>query len=324
MEIYVEYETVYGYSHYDIPYLLFIKETGSSLKSLFLKSIFFKPNIEFNGFSSLKSLKLENVSISDEQIVSVMSNCSNLEKLTLIKCPRLSNIKISGPSPRLKYLRISYPYGEPCTLEKISINARNLKTLDYCGPGHVSFLYENTPILNVCFTFWVCTGLYSSLVPAILKELVLFVPVSKKNYSLWGLVNLLQASPYLHMLELNLLNLYADKRTVTLMQKPRDLPLHLKELRFGGFSGTSHELKFISYLVKNAKALKKITIIDKRHYNRTPENGSLLSDIYDLKEEAERVSRRVSDEIKEATPSLFPWHWPLLKVIPPDVELICV
>lgn len=90
--------------------------------------------------SSLITLDLQRVDISDQQLQDLLSNCSYLEQLSLSTCNGVVNLKISAP--KLKALSIKNCF----RLERVEINTADLVTIKY--GGHLpSFSFKNVPKL---------------------------------------------------------------------------------------------------------------------------------------------------------------------------------
>ncbi|PIA40729.1 hypothetical protein AQUCO_02400062v1 [Aquilegia coerulea] len=304
---------------YTFPYRLFTQETGSLVKSLCLNSCIFGP-VDLNYFSSLVDLRLEQVLINQDNFVSFLSNCPNLEKLCLVKCWRLLRLEISGRSLKLKYLAIVNCY----SLKEIIIDARNLTRLEYWGPlVNISFL--SVPQLSDVFVrlesknlatalTYVLRNLSNhvakleslmlsmsyikeSLIPkqfANLKKLVLMITTLKGT--LWDFISLLHASPYLHRLELHWLLTSFTKCEEGLTLTPFDSShLYLKKIVLTGFTGSTHEIEFATYLVKSTTVLKKMTIgCRAKCYN--PKDGFFrAAEVAEKKNMEEQASKQLTD-----------------------------
>ncbi|KAL5707686.1 hypothetical protein ACHQM5_018557 [Ranunculus cassubicifolius] len=273
---------------YTFPDWLFTQESGPSVVSLHLKSCALGC-LGFNCFSSLADLQLHSVFLDQDSLVKFLSDCPNIEKLALVNCWKLHRLSISGPSLKLKKMKIV-----KCrTLSYIEINARNLTRLEHCG-GKVQFSFVDARALS---NFVICarsegqddnddfainyavTKLSSDLPqlqmlfldgPApqenmIPRQLPMFKNLKKlgmhvsgfREESLWGFIHLLHASPCLHMLELHL----STPDEYIKQKRPLDVAhLHLKEIVVSGFQGDSHEIELMRYLLSNCVALKKVTL----------------------------------------------------------------
>ncbi|KAF7133254.1 hypothetical protein RHSIM_Rhsim09G0154700 [Rhododendron simsii] len=96
------------------------------------------------GFCHLTTLCLNCVNITGEVIEHFLGNCPLLEQLQVISSDHLTNLKVAGPSLRLKCLEISR-----CYLEDLDISAANLASLSlmYFGPASRVIL-RNVPVLS--------------------------------------------------------------------------------------------------------------------------------------------------------------------------------
>ncbi|KAJ4824658.1 hypothetical protein Tsubulata_050127 [Turnera subulata] len=100
---------------YTFPHWLFTQSTGSSLKHLSLQSCILRPQAEVGeGFSKLKTLRLEDVYLDQVSMEAILSKCLLLEELNLITCKELSFLKVGVSSnitlldaPRLSNLFLS-------------------------------------------------------------------------------------------------------------------------------------------------------------------------------------------------------------------------
>ena len=92
--------------------------------------------------TSLITVDLHSVSISDQQLQDLISTSCHLEQLSLYACNGLVNLKISAPNLQLKFLSIKHCF----RLETIEIHGAELVTFEY--GGHLpSFSFKNTPKL---------------------------------------------------------------------------------------------------------------------------------------------------------------------------------
>ncbi|KAH7845698.1 hypothetical protein Vadar_005022 [Vaccinium darrowii] len=95
------------------------------------------------GFSSLTTLRLSYVNVTNEVIEYFLGNCPLLEELHVIWSRRLRNLKVVGASLKLKSLEISACIG----LRVLEICAINLVSLSYNG-GLIRLLLTNVPVLS--------------------------------------------------------------------------------------------------------------------------------------------------------------------------------
>ncbi|XP_059636303.1 uncharacterized protein LOC132278512 [Cornus florida] len=82
-----------------------------------------------SGFSSLTALRLVGVNIMEEVLENFLSSCPFLEQLCIVGTTCLVNLKIAGPSLKLKCLEISHCH----CLTNLEIFATNLVSFTYMG-----------------------------------------------------------------------------------------------------------------------------------------------------------------------------------------------
>ncbi|XP_058181390.1 F-box/FBD/LRR-repeat protein At1g13570-like [Rhododendron vialii] len=96
------------------------------------------------GFCHLITLCLKCVNITGEVIEHFLGNCPLLEQLQVMSSDHLTNLKVAGPSLKLKCLEIS-----SCYLEDLDISAANLASLSLTYFGPVSkVILRNVPVLS--------------------------------------------------------------------------------------------------------------------------------------------------------------------------------
>ncbi|XP_059668577.1 F-box/LRR-repeat protein At3g26922-like [Cornus florida] len=96
-----------------------------------------------SGFRSLTALRLVSVNIKEEVLENFLSNCPFLEQLCVVGSICLVNLKIAGPSLKLKCLEICN-----CQkLENLEVSAINLVSFTYIGPD-TSVTFRNVPLLS--------------------------------------------------------------------------------------------------------------------------------------------------------------------------------
>lgn len=290
---------------YSIPCLRFSQKMGSAVECMGLKRC--SPmSLDSNGFRfrSLLDLRLDHARTDDDNIVGILSNCPDLEKLWLSRCKGLLNLRIYGSSLKLKFLTILFCFG----LKKIELFAQSLIRLQYSGecvefifvyaPQLSNFIYRTEREDSSGSLSYACGKLSSdfphleslmlSVVPEEvknpepvqpfinLKKLVLLVKLC--TIELWGLILLLQASPSLRSLELHLNDfefLHDGGELEGIIEKPLDFPhFSIEEIMLSGFKARPHEMEFVKHLLKNATGLKKIIFVHKCLHYQVP-SGTL-------------------------------------------------
>ncbi|KAF5176610.1 F-box protein [Thalictrum thalictroides] len=114
----------------------------NSLISLRATHIEFNPTTEFNGLSSLVTLQLNEVNITDNALEKILSSCPILSNLYLKSCFSLGSVKISGPDLRLKSLSLILT-----DAVEIDIFAPNLRSMHFYGDVLCGFLFRNVASL---------------------------------------------------------------------------------------------------------------------------------------------------------------------------------
>ncbi|KAJ4826311.1 hypothetical protein Tsubulata_004064 [Turnera subulata] len=136
---------------YTFPHWLFTRSTGSALKHLSLQSCILRvPQAHEvgEGFSNLKTLRLEDVYLDQVSMEAVFTNCLKLEELHLVTC-KVSFLKVVSAS--LRKLRIG---GDGMNVE---ISAINLIDFEYRGRHSSDIILLDAPCLS---------NLFLSLVPS--------------------------------------------------------------------------------------------------------------------------------------------------------------
>lgn len=113
---------------YKFPFELLDGDSICRLQKLHLSFVDFQPPMHFSGFPNLRKLDLSIVNVSGKDIQHMLSNCCNLEWLSIVRCHLNGELKVNGPLPHLLYLKIA-----SCRLTNIAFNAVNLATFEYRG-----------------------------------------------------------------------------------------------------------------------------------------------------------------------------------------------
>ncbi|KAF8399435.1 hypothetical protein HHK36_015300 [Tetracentron sinense] len=269
---------------YNFPCDLFLSQ--SSLECLCLKSCTLMPvHPSFVGFNSITTLELEDVDLlAEEHIKNLLTNCSLLKLLSLVKCQKLVHLKIGHTSLQLKLLIVKY-----CSaLKMIEICNTNLATFVYLGPV-ICFVFEKVPkLVTVCISIMslgdgiadILTWLHSDVpqvenlvlglntkgffmperLPTLanLKQLEVGLP---QQEDVLLLTTLIKSCPLLENFQLHLY----PNRTLQVqpkeIRKPPKCPHnHLKTVVIKGFCGSWNEIEFVTCLLNNAIALETMKI----------------------------------------------------------------
>ncbi|CAD6225827.1 unnamed protein product [Miscanthus lutarioriparius] len=121
--------------------------------------------VKDRGFPNLWKLDLHLFDASEMDLDDMLSGCANLEWLSFIRCIVNDELKVKRPLSRLLYLRIAY-----CSIKKVELHAKNLKTFVYHGVqlpidlGEVKKL-ETAELYLYGITFEYVLGVLPSVLP---------------------------------------------------------------------------------------------------------------------------------------------------------------
>lgn len=276
-------DELYNFSDWVFP-----KGATSFVKYLSLNSCILMPPKDFCGFSFLLELRLETVHIFDENVENILSNSPLLQRLSLINCWKLERVRIAGTNLVLKYLIVAECY----SLEKIEIDAINLTKFEYFGTP-VGLEFKNVTQLvnvviytvqqNIVAGMSYALGTLSSDLPQLkslllhtetiersviparlptlanLKQLILMVSWVKGH--LFGFFIILRATQCLERFELHLPFDVRVKKGKRAGKPSTCLMPHLKEVVMSGLVCSHVEIDFLTHLVRNAEAIKTVTIV---------------------------------------------------------------
>ncbi|XP_059662117.1 putative FBD-associated F-box protein At5g56690 [Cornus florida] len=282
------------------------------------------------GFCSLTALRLVGVDITEEMLENFLFNCPFLEQLGIVGTKCLVNLKISGPSLKLKCLEIS----QCLSLENLEISAINLVSFAYKG-RETGVHFKNVPLLSelsiggeFCppFVFGCCK--HSSSLPQIeklklkyLQEIqrfpkycrdlgnlkqVEFFFVGSGGDCLLSFTSVIKASPNLSKfsVRMHLAPVYreiireVDERTYLHAVKEATKCHHqcLKVVELCGFNGISgSEVELVLHILEIAASLEKI-IIDTRLV--IPSEFSREAQIEAARERARQLKTRLPATIE--------------------------
>jgi hypothetical protein len=113
---------------YMFPIELFDGASISRIQHIKLSCVSFRPRSLFRGFPNLRKLDLHLFDASEVDLDDMLSGCANLEWLSFIRCHVNDELKVKQPLSHLLYLRIAY-----CSIKKVELHAKNLKTFVYHG-----------------------------------------------------------------------------------------------------------------------------------------------------------------------------------------------
>ncbi|BAS96686.1 Os06g0204600 [Oryza sativa Japonica Group] len=117
------------HDRYMFPFELLDGKAASCLQQIQLSFVSLKPPTQFSGFPKLKKLSLHLVQVIAKDLQGLLSSCSNLEWLSIVRCNLNDDeLKVDCALSRLLYLRIAN-----CEISKIEMYALKLKTFIYEG-----------------------------------------------------------------------------------------------------------------------------------------------------------------------------------------------
>ncbi|KAA8528152.1 hypothetical protein F0562_035597 [Nyssa sinensis] len=277
-----------SFEQYEFPcWLLAVPGKKCTVKRLRLASCNLCTPPNLNYLTSLITVELKDVNISDQQLENLLSSCLFLEELCLQRCKDFVNLKFVGPSLRLRLLSIQNCF----RLKKIEIYAKNLVTFEYTG-HLITFCFKVAPRLAEAFMNFTgksrldgvtysltrfasdlpqleTLNLLSVLAMKILKlpedvptftnikQLVLTVYPFDDEDKLYWISYILKAFPLLHKLQLNLFCPSFIKQQKEIERILPECPhRHLTELEVNGFYGNQHEVDLMKYLLDNLVELE--------------------------------------------------------------------
>ncbi|TVU36924.1 hypothetical protein EJB05_18880, partial [Eragrostis curvula] len=114
---------------YRFPFELFDDESKSRLQHMQLSFVSFGSTCQASGFPNLKKLDLHVVHVNRKDLEDMLSNCFNLEWLSIARCHLGDELKVIHQLPHLLYLNVAH-----CEISRIEFSALNLQTFVYRGP----------------------------------------------------------------------------------------------------------------------------------------------------------------------------------------------
>uniref|UniRef100_A0A0D3GDZ0 F-box domain-containing protein n=2 Tax=Oryza TaxID=4527 RepID=A0A0D3GDZ0_9ORYZ len=277
------------HDRYMFPFELLDGKAASCLQQIQLSFVSLKPPTQFSGFPKLKKLSLHLVQVIAKDLQGLLSSCSNLEWLSIVRCNLNDDeLKVDCALSRLLYLRIAN-----CEISKIEMYAPKLKTFIYEGAqlpvdpiqaqelevadivfkGDITFQYALT-VLPVVFpsvqnlTVHANFGLQFPWLLSTkskfiqLKYLKLLLPQCSGDMdNIVYLASFLKAAPLLEVLEIHF-NVpgYEDAGIPVLRSLPKCPYKNLKSIYITGFRGLKGQAEFLVHAVENAPALEVLTI----------------------------------------------------------------
>lgn len=285
----VDYEPLKEFKLYTFPCWLFAKQC--TLKHLKLASCRLGSLQNPNNLTSLVTVELRDLKITDEELQNFLSACLFLENLSVNHCEELVYSKFAFANLQLKRLSIKNCF----RMESIIIYSENLVMLNYEGQL-VSFSFKNVPSLAQVFFVFSGSSRLDGVTYALtrfpydlrqvealnlisiramtklnlpeevpiytnIKQLVLSVFPFEDEDELCWITYVLRAFPLLQKLQLNVFS-------PNFIKQSREIDRHLPEcphrnltgLEINGFYSYPHEIYLLKYLIDNAVGLEVLTI----------------------------------------------------------------
>ncbi|XVF23880.1 hypothetical protein REPUB_Repub13aG0077600 [Reevesia pubescens] len=277
-------------------------QAASHLEHLCLGSCILRPGLDStNRLSSLKTLFLASVPLTESDLECIASSCLKLERFILRECNLPKTFSICGQLHHLKSLVIE----DRSSLRNIEIHDTiNLNQFEYKGIWLSKYSFRGLPCLkrlhlwqrdlrtdfvfealakavphlenlSLCF-FTTKDGPIPENITefSCVKQMDLFVYVSS-DFNLLSLTYILNAAPLLQKLHVSLCWGYPRGP-----RQPRTYNRHvhrqLKEVEISGFHNKENQVELAIYLLHNCIALQRMTInINARIYNSNGRWGNI-------------------------------------------------
>uniref|UniRef100_A0A8I6Y521 F-box domain-containing protein n=1 Tax=Hordeum vulgare subsp. vulgare TaxID=112509 RepID=A0A8I6Y521_HORVV len=273
---------------YRFPFELLDKDSICHLQIIHLSFVDLQPPMHFSGFPILRKLDLNLVNVNEKDITHMLSNCCNLEWLSIVRCHLNGELKVSGPLPHLLYLKIA-----SCNFTSVEFHAVNLATFEYRGLAVPIDLSKSLELK--CANIWyfghnlehtitvlekvlmnvrhliLNAGCKPSEIPCLMHYPWEFSRMTylqlrlvyAKEFDSLSLISFLRSAPFIEKLELH----FCNTAYVRVVQEPepiRKLPERLfnnmRSLHITGFEACKGEVEFLLHMVKNAPALEVLNI----------------------------------------------------------------
>ncbi|KAL7140318.1 hypothetical protein ABFS83_09G112900 [Erythranthe nasuta] len=182
-----------------------------------------------NGFTSLRSIKLVDVSITDEVVGYFIESCLYIEDLCIRGSNATKDLKFVDPLPYFKVLEIS----DCCNIESLLISVENLVSCTYQG-NVIGLPFKKVPKVS------------ELTLGGVFCESFVYEPNKHSSYST------------------QLLKLVLNLHTASVLGEivPRDLPqlYALKQLELSVVSRVGRSLLFLTSLIKASPQLQEFKI----------------------------------------------------------------
>ncbi|GJN29361.1 hypothetical protein PR202_gb17583 [Eleusine coracana subsp. coracana] len=269
------------HDQYLLPHELLGSRSTHRLQNIQLGFVSIKLPSQFSGFPNLRKLDLHLIDSTAKDLGDMLSSCSNLEWLSIVRCHVNDELKVNVPLPCLLYLCVAY-----CRMTRIKFNAMKLQTFVWGGGNPYPFdLSQSLMLKDAHFYVYGSITLEYALVtlPTVIlsvEHLTLQATAPLKTLALLENSCKLSQLKYLQ-LDLfmnnddadNILSLSSYLRAAPLLEKfelhvnrkpLRSLPRHphnrLKNLYITGFTACTGHLEFLLHIVENAPFLEVLTL----------------------------------------------------------------
>ncbi|EMS58191.1 hypothetical protein TRIUR3_25917 [Triticum urartu] len=259
-----------------------------------LSFVDFQPPMQFRGFPNLQKLDLNLVNVSGKDILHMLSNCCNLEWLSIVRCHLNSELEVNCPLPHLLYLKIV-----SCNITSIVFDAVNLVTFKYKGRAVPIDLSKSSEL--VCADIWFGRVTFGHAIAVLAKVLTSVqhlildtackpqkIPrlmhhrcefsqmtylqlrlVYVEEFDILSLISFMRSAPFIEKLELHFC-FPGYVRLAQELEPIRKLPEHLfnnlKSLHVTGFKACIGQVELLSHMVENAPALEVLSIDNSDKY----------------------------------------------------------
>ncbi|KAF7078989.1 hypothetical protein CFC21_083312 [Triticum aestivum] len=279
---------------YRFPFELLDKESICRLQKIHLSFVDFQPPMQFRGFPNLQKLDLNLVNVSGKEILHMLSNCCNLEWLSIVRCHLNCDLEVNCPLPHLLYLKIV-----SCIITSIAFDAVNLATFKYKGRAVPIDLSKSSEL--VCADIWFGRVTFGHAIAVLAKVLTSVqhltldtackpqkIPrlmhhrcefsqmkylqlrlVYIEEFDTLSLISFMRSAPFIEKLELHFC-FPGYVRLAQELEPIRKLPEHLfnnlKSLHVTGFKACIGQVELLSHMVENAPALEVLSIDNSDKY----------------------------------------------------------
>ncbi|KAF7066823.1 hypothetical protein CFC21_072758 [Triticum aestivum] len=278
---------------YRFPFELLDKDSVRHLQKIRLSFVDLQSPMHFSGFPKLRQLDLNLVNVNGKDIPYMLSNCRNLEWLSMVRCHLNGELKVYSPLPHLLYLKIV-----SCDVTSIAFDAVNLATFEYKGMKVPIDLSKSSELVcaDISFsavTFELAINLLAKVLTNV-KHLTLDtackppeIPhlmcyqckfsqmtylqlrlVYVQEFDVLSLVSFLRSAPFIEKLVLHfcLPDVCLVQESEPIRKLPECLYNNLKSLHITGFKSCAGQVEFLLHMVENAPTLEVLSVDQSEKY----------------------------------------------------------